>query len=84
MAGIRSTFGVGALLVAAAFYLYGPPVTPTFRAAAVSACNEHSGGNFRSYRLHWDFGTRPHWSCWDASRPQQNAVSFGWWVNPFR
>jgi hypothetical protein len=83
MTSIKSMFAVGAVVVGGAFYLYGPPVTPTLRAAAASACNEHSGGNFRSFRLHWDVGTKPAWTCWDASRPDRQAVSLGWWVDPF-
>jgi hypothetical protein len=84
MSTIKTIFIVGALLVAAGFYLYGPPVTPSLRAAAVSACNEHAGGNFRSYRLHWQTGRSPHWSCWDAGNPERLPVNYGWWVNPFR
>ena len=63
-------------------YLYGPAVTPGFRDAAATECNEHATGNFRSFRLTWHVGVYPHWSCWDASRPDATPVSLGWWTNP--
>ena len=64
-------------------YLYGPAVSPAMRDAAVARCNDHAEGNYRSYRLSWDVGVRPHWTCWDASRPTEAAVSLGWWTSPF-
>ena len=51
--------------------------------AAVAKCNDYASGNYRSFRLSWTVGVRPHWTCWDASRPEEPEVSFGWWVNPF-
>jgi hypothetical protein len=53
------------------------------RTAAVGQCNEHAQGNWRSYRLSWEVGVHPHWRCADASRPEEKAVSLGWWTNPF-
>jgi hypothetical protein len=66
------------------FYLYGPPATPAVQDAAIARCNDHASGDYRSFRLSWEVGVRPHWTCWDARRPQEQPVSFGWWVNPFR
>ena len=83
---VRSFLVVMAVLLGFGVYFYGPPLTPTLRAAATEACNEHAGGNFRSYRLEWVSGPRnpsPHWSCWDASQPMEKSVSLGWWVDPF-
>lgn len=62
------------------FYLYGPAIVPVMSAAAVSNCNELAGGNFRSYRLGWVVGVRPHWECWDLSAPDEDPVDLGWWV----
>ena len=53
------------------------------RKAAAGECNDHAEGNCRSFRLSWTVGVLPHWSCWDASRPQKDPVSLGWWTNPF-
>jgi hypothetical protein len=64
-------------------YLYGPAASPALRNAAIAQCNEHAEGNFRSFRLSWQVGVYPHWTCWDASRPEDDAVSLGWWTNPF-
>ena len=85
MTSVRSFLVVLAIFGAFAVYFYGPPVTPALRTAANEACNEHAGGNFRSYRLEWVSGpgNNPHWSCWDASNPMEKAVSLGWWVDPF-
>lgn len=71
---------VGAV-AGAAFYLYGPAVTPTMHASAVETCNELTGGNYRSYRLSWVLAPRPHWSCWDASDPTVRPLDLGWWVS---
>jgi hypothetical protein len=65
-------------------YLYGPPVSPAMRNAAIAECNNHAEGNYRSFRLGWRVGVHPHWECGDASRPTQKSVSLGWWTNPFR
>ncbi len=70
------------VIFATLFYLYGPPATPAFNQAAVAKCNQHASANFRSFRLSWEVGVHPHWTCWDAGKPQEPAVSFGWWVNP--
>jgi hypothetical protein len=64
-------------------YLYGPAFAPATRTAAAGQCNEHARGNWRSYRLSWEVGVYPHWRCADASRPDEAAVSLGWWTNPF-
>jgi hypothetical protein len=64
-------------------YLYGPPASPSMRDAAIAECNEHANGNYRSFRLAWEVGVLPHWSCSDASRPAEDAVSLGWWTSPF-
>jgi hypothetical protein len=74
--GVVVIFGVLA-------YLYGPAASPAMHRAAISQCNDHAEGNFRSYRLSWDVGVLPHWTCWDASRPRRDAISLGWWTNPF-
>ena len=71
------------VIFATLYYLYGPAATPAVHDAAVAKCNDHASGNYRSFRLSWDVGLHPHWTCWDASRPEAPAVSFGWWVNPF-
>jgi len=64
-------------------YLYGPAASPALRNAAIAQCNEHAEGNFRSFRLSWRVGVYPHWTCWDAGRPEDDAISLGWWTNPF-
>jgi hypothetical protein len=83
---IRSFLVVVAVFTGFTTYFYGPAVTPGIRAAAAEACNEHAGGNFRSYRLSWESGpgSTPHWSCRDARRPAEPAVDLGWWVSPIR
>ena len=76
-----------AVVVVAVFavltYLYGPALSPATRSAAIDQCNSHAEGNWRSYRLSWHVGVYPHWLCWDATKPSVNAVSLGWWTNPF-
>ena len=84
MSSIRTMLGTVAALGAIAFYLYGPVVTPVMHAAAVSGCNEITGGNFRSYELEWRIGSRPHWECWDLSEPADPPFNMGWWVTPGR
>ncbi len=64
-------------------YLYGPPAMPGLRDAAAAQCNAHSQGNFRSFRLGWQVGVLPHWTCGDASHPGREPVSLGWWTSPF-
>ena len=82
LAKIKTFSAVLGAAAGAVFYLYGPTVTPALQAAAVSECNELTGGNFRSYSLDWVVGTRPHWNCWDRSDPAEPPVNLGWWVNP--
>lgn len=64
-------------------YLYGPAVTPGLHAAAVEECNRHAQGNYRSFQLTWHVGVYPHWTCSDSSRPNADAISLGWWTDPF-
>jgi hypothetical protein len=53
------------------------------RDAAIDQCNQYAQGNYRSFRLTWKVAAYPHWTCWDASRPEAAEVSLGWWTNPF-
>ncbi len=80
---IKSTAVAVVVIFVTLFYLYGPAATPAFQDAAIAKCNDHASGNYRSFRLSWVVGVHPHWTCWDAGRPQEPDVSFGWWVNPF-
>jgi hypothetical protein len=82
LARMRTTAVVVSLLAGAVFYLYGPTLTPALHAAAVARCNDLAGANYRSYRLHWVVGTRPHWTCGNASKPQARPVDLGWTVLP--
>ena len=84
MATVKQAAALVVLVVATLAYLYGPPASPTLRQAAVSECNTHAGGNYRSYRLAWQVGIYPHWTCHNASRPQSPALDMGWWVSPLR
>jgi hypothetical protein len=84
MSSFKTTLTVVLLLLGLGIYLYGPPFTPRLHAAAVRACNDHAGGNYRSYRLSWHVGVGPHWTCWDASRPSEQPVDMGWWVGPLQ
>ena len=79
MSHITSTLVV---LGSVAFYFYGPAVTPALHAAAAAECNDLAGGNYRSYRLAWVVGTRPHWLCGNAARPREEPVDLGWMVLP--
>ncbi len=82
MAKIKTFSAVTGAVAGAALYLYGPAVTPALQAAAVSECNELTGGNFRSHRLDWVVGTRPHWTCWDLRDASRDPIDLGWWVTP--
>ena len=64
-------------------YLYGPPASPPLHQAAIDQCNAHSGGNWRSYQLSWHVSLVPHWTCSNASRPQDRVKDLGWWTDPF-
>lgn len=64
-------------------YLYGPAASATMHRSAIAECNDHAEGNWRSFRLDWNVGVYPHWTCWDASRPNKKAISLGWWTDPF-
>jgi hypothetical protein len=79
----RLSVAVVAIFVALA-YLYGPAASPAMRSEAIAQCNDHAEGNWRSFRLSWNVGVYPHWTCWDASKPEENAISLGWWTNPFQ
>lgn len=81
MRTLRTMLAVALSVLAVAFYAYGPVLTPVMHGSAVSTCNDLAGGNYRSYRLSWVVGTRPHWSCWNASDPARPAVDLGWWVS---
>ena len=65
-------------------YFFGPATAPLLRQSATARCNAYAAGDFRSYRLHWNVGLLPHWTCWDASRPERDPISLGWSPNPFR
>jgi hypothetical protein len=80
LAKIKSASAVLGVAVGVGAYLYGPAVTPVMHAAALSSCNELTGGDFRSYRLDWVVDTRPHWNCWDSRSPDKAPVNLGWWV----
>jgi len=80
MTSIRTVSAVIGTAIDAAFYLYGPTVTPVMHAAAATTCNQMTGGNFRSYRLDWVVAARPHWNCWDQSDPAKAPRNMGWWV----
>lgn len=82
VARLTTIFSVVGVLGTAAFYLYGPAITPALHGAASAECNRLAGGNYRSYDLHWVVGTQPHWLCGDRSEPTKPAVDMGWWVTP--
>ncbi|MGZ4469428.1 MAG: hypothetical protein ACXVXB_13175 [Nocardioidaceae bacterium] len=84
MKTLKTTILALVAVLAVAIYLFGPPTFPRLKNAAIQACNEHAGGNYRSYRLSWHVGVGPHWSCWDASKPTHPPVDMGWWVSPLR
>jgi len=81
---VRQLSVVVVLVFAVLAYLYGPAASPAMRDTAIDQCNDYAQGNFRSFRLSWNVGVYPHWTCWDASRPETAAISLGWWTNPFR
>ena len=80
MTSIKTVSVVVGIAAGAAFYLYGPTVTPVLHAAATTSCNDMTGGNFRSYRLQWVVAARPHWDCSDARNPAAGSRNMGWWV----
>ena len=82
MTSLKASIAVVVGVIVLGFYMYGPPITPKLHAAAMDACNDHSGGNYRDFRLSWHVGVGPHWTCWDAGRPNQQAYDMGWWVSP--
>lgn len=82
LARMRTFVAVLGVLGGALFYLYGPALTPALHGAAAAKCNEMAGGNYRSYRLEWVTGTRPHWLCGNAAEPAQRPVDLGWSVLP--
>jgi len=80
MATIRTVSVLGGAAVGVLFYLFGPVLTPALHAAALSSCNEHTGGDFRNFSLQWVTGAAPHWNCWDTSDPARPPVDLGWWA----
>jgi hypothetical protein len=82
MRKVRTGLAAFVAVGGAAFYLYGPAVTPALNAAASGECNDLVGGNYRSYQLQWVVGTRPHWLCSDRYRPGDPTIDMGWWVTP--
>ena len=80
MASIRTVSVLGGAAVGVLFYLFGPVLTPAMHAAALSSCNEHTGGDFRNFALQWVPGAAPHWNCWDTSNPARPAIDLGWWA----
>lgn len=82
VARLTTLFTVLGVLGTLGFYFYGPTVTPALHGAASAECNRLAGGNYRSYHLSWDVGTRPHWLCGDRSEPAKDPVDMGWWVTP--
>jgi hypothetical protein len=79
---LTTLFSTLAVLGGVGFYFYGPAVTPVLHGAAVAECNDLIGGNYRSYRLTWVSGTRPHWICTNRWKPAEPAIDMGWWVTP--
>jgi hypothetical protein len=82
LARLGTAAAVLGVLGAAGFYVYGPPVTPAMHGAAVTQCNQLTGGNYRSYHLEWVVEVRPHWLCGNRSAPSEPPVNLGWWVTP--
>lgn len=82
LARMRTVGVVLGLFTAVWFYFYGPLMTPALHGAAAARCNELTESNYRSYRLHWVVGTRPHWLCGNAARPAAPPVDLGWAVLP--
>ncbi len=80
---VRRLAALVVVVFLALVYLYGPAATPAVHQAAIAECNDYAQGNWRSYQLSWEVGLQPHWRCADASRPTKDAVSLGWWTNPF-
>jgi hypothetical protein len=80
MSTIKTVSALGGAVFAALFYLFGPALTPTLHAEAITSCNEHTGGDFRNFSLQWVIGARPHWNCWDTADPARPAVDLGWWA----
>jgi len=75
---------IAVLVFCALAYLFGPAAAPALRNAAANECNDYAQGNYRSFRLSWQVGLHPHWTCRDASRSADEPVSLGWWANPLR
>ena len=82
LARMRTAATAVAILGGAAFYLYGPTMTPALHGAAVTECNDLTGGNYRSYRLEWVVDARPHWLCGNRAAPAEKPANLGWWVTP--
>ncbi len=83
--GVVRRLAAGVLVIVCVLaYLYGPAAAPALRNGAIAECNDYAHGNFRSFRLTWHVNVRPHWTCWDASRPDEDPISLGWWTTPTR
>jgi hypothetical protein len=82
LARIGTISGVLGVFGAMALYIYGPAVTPAMHGAAMAECNDLITGNYRSYRLEWVAGTRPHWLCSNRFKPAEDPIDMGWWVSP--
>lgn len=80
---VRRTAASVVVIFGVLAYLYGPAASPAMRNSAIDECNAYAQGNYRSFRLTWHVGVLPHWTCWDASRPNEDPVSLGWWTSPF-
>ena len=80
MTTIRAVSVLGGAVFGVLFYMFGPALTPSLHAAAMSSCNEHTGGDFRNFRIDWVLGLEPHWDCRDTADPARPAVDMGWWA----
>lgn len=83
---VAKGFIVFFLLFALFVYLFGPPITPALRNAAIERCNAAQGGDYRSYQVEWltlsFFGSHfpPHWECTNVNHPERAPINFGWWA----
>ena len=82
---VRHVAATIAVFVALFYFFYGPPLTAGLSEAAHRECNREIRSDYRSYRLEWRTTTysgvnRPHWVCFDLSRPGQPGHSLGWWA----
>ncbi len=83
---IRFAFSTALVFLGLFYYLYGPPLTPNFAAAAERECVSITGDTYRNYRIQWKstwFGSLapPHWSCTDLRQDELEEHNLGWWVD---